>query len=120
MRTYEEKRHFDRTPEPTFGAEDETALLSYALPKAALPEEGEQFLLIETELHPLKYLHFVGEIMHGEYGAGKMKIFDQGTYTVVDANEKRMIIELRGKDVQGRYAIIHQHGDQYLITKVKE
>lgn len=118
MRIYEKKRHFEKTPEPTFESED-TVLLSFALPKAKMPEVREQLLAVETEFHPLKYLHFVGPIPGGEYGAGKVSIFDSGEYTVVDADSKRMIVEMTGEKVKGKFALIHTGHDKYLITKVE-
>jgi bifunctional non-homologous end joining protein LigD len=119
LKEYTEKRRFDETPEPLPKSED-TVLLSYAIPKAKLPEEGEKILMVQVEEHPIEYIHFEGEIPREEYGGGKVKIYDEGKYKVISADPKRMVIELKGEKVKGRYAIVHLKDDQYLLTKVKE
>jgi bifunctional non-homologous end joining protein LigD len=119
LKEYIEKRKFDRTSEP-FPKSEDTVLLSYAIPKAKLPEENEKVLIVQTEEHPIEYIHFEGEIPREEYGGGKVKIYDKGRYKVVDVNPKRMVIELKGEKVKGKYAIVYLKDDQYLLTKVKE
>lgn len=119
LEEYKKKRHFNITPEPIPESED-TALLSYAIPKARMPEENEKLLAINTELHPIEYINFEGIIPPSEYGAGRVKIYDSGDYEILDINDKRMIIYLNGKKIKGKYAIIHQYDDKYLITKLKD
>jgi bifunctional non-homologous end joining protein LigD len=119
LKEYIKKRRFNETPEP-FPKSEDTVLLSYAIPKAKLPEESEKVLIVQTEDHPIEYIHFEGEIPKEEYGGGKVKIYDKGKYKIVDADPRRMVIELRGEKVKGKYAIVHLKDDQYLLTKVKE
>jgi bifunctional non-homologous end joining protein LigD len=116
---YIKRRRFDRTLEPVPESED-TVLVSYAIPKAKLPEEGEKVLMVQVEEHPSEYIHFEGEIPRGEYGGGSVKIYDKGFYKVVDADPKRMVIEFEGEKVKGKYAIVYLRDDQYLLTKVTE
>jgi len=119
LEKYIEKRKFDRTPEPLSKFED-TVLLSYAIPKAKLPEEGEKILIVQTEEHPIEYMHFEGEIPKNEYGGGKVKIYDKGFYKVISADPERLIIEFEGEKVKGKYAIIYLKENQYLLTKVRD
>jgi len=119
LKEYIKKRRFDKTLEPLPKSED-TVLLSYTIPKARLPEEGEKILMVQVEEHPIEYIHFEGEIPREEYGGGKVKIYDKGRYKVVDADPKRMVVELKGEKVKGKYAIVYLKDDQYLLTKVKE
>ncbi|MEM2174488.1 MAG: DNA polymerase ligase N-terminal domain-containing protein, partial [Candidatus Micrarchaeia archaeon] len=116
---YIQKRKFDKTPEPEPDITAETALLSYAIPKSKIPEKGEKLLAIETELHPIEYLIFEGIIPKGEYGGGQIKVYDKGKYRIVDANPKRMIIELEGGKVKGKFAIVHTKDKNYLFTRVQ-
>jgi len=115
---YIKKRRFDVTPEPVPKSED-TILLSYAIPKAVIPQVGEKVLMVQTEHHPPEYMHFEGEIPREEYGGGIVKIYDKGTFRVVDVNEKRMIVEMKGKKVKGKFAIIFLHDDQYLLVRIE-
>jgi len=55
-------------------------LRSWAVPKGLPARVGDKRLAMETEDHPLEYLDFHGTIPAGEYGAGKMDVWDRGTF----------------------------------------
>src|SRR3990167_8199371 len=55
-------------------------LKSWAVPKGMPKHIGEKHLAILTEDHPLGYATFEGIIPEGEYGAGRVKIHDKGTF----------------------------------------
>ena len=52
----------------------------WAVPKNLPDKPSVNHLAVHTEDHPLEYLTFTGAIPKGEYGAGKMIVWDTGTY----------------------------------------
>jgi DNA ligase D-like protein (predicted 3'-phosphoesterase) len=81
-------------------------LKSWAVPKSPPQEEGIRRLAIETEDHPLGYEDFEGIIPKGEYGAGKVKIWDRGDYIPLETTVSKRIIDISGKKMRGRYCLI--------------
>jgi len=80
-------------------------LKSWAIPKEPPTEPGVKRLAVETEDHPLDYANFEGEIPEGEYGAGKVEIWDKGWFKVEKTGEKDIIVEIHGKKLKGTYVL---------------
>ncbi len=91
-------------------------LVSWALPKG-IPEDGSKnHLAVHVEDHPLEYGDFEGIIPPGEYGAGEVTIWDQGTYDTEKWREKEVIVTLHGQPGAGlggaaKIALIHTGGN---------
>ena len=97
-----------------FRLEMEGVLKSWALPKGLPLKEGEKHLAVEVEDHPLSYLDFEGEIPEGEYGAGKVLIWDRGAYQLLEKKEGKLKVFLNGTKAQGVYHLIKT---SYLLGK---
>lgn len=144
LSTYRGMRDADRTPEPVpsgppsvrtdglptfviqehharrlhwdFRLEHEGVLVSWALPKGPPTVPGRNHLAVHTEDHPLEYGSFEGEIPKGEYGGGRVTIWDAGTIEVEKWREgKEVIAILHGRPdgglggIPARFALIATH-----------
>lgn len=155
---YIKKRKFNNTPEPKgeldkdnanrfviqrhqarrlhydLRLEMEGVLKSWAVPKGPSMNPSDKRLAIMTEDHPVKYLSFHGTIPKGNYGAGVMDIWDEGTYKVLESEEGTdpinqlengdLKIEFFGKKIKGTFALVHtkrgEEKNQWLLIKKKD
>src|SRR5207247_3789313 len=78
------QRHDARRLHYDFRLERHGALASWAVPKGVPLEPGQRALAVHVEDHPLDYATFAGEIPKGNYGAGTVEIWDNGTYELVE------------------------------------
>lgn len=90
--------------------ERDGVLVSFAVPKGLPEEPGTVRLAVHTEDHPLDYATFSGEIPKGEYGAGRMTIWDQGEYETVKWTDREVSVVLHGERVDGRYVFFRSRG----------
>lgn len=104
-------------------------LVSFAVPKNLPDTPAVNHLAVHTEDHPLEYLTFEATIPKGEYGAGKMIVWDTGTYETEKFNDNppdgaakggEVIITLHGDRIDGRYALIQTDGKNWLAHRMKE
>lgn len=85
---------------------DTPVLVSWAVPRQLPRQRGEKHLAIRTEDHPYEYGTFEGTIPEGNYGAGEVRIFDHGTYEMVERTEDRITFRLDGERLRGRYHLV--------------
>ena len=81
-------------------------LKSWAIPKTPPKTKSEKRLAIQVENHPLDYANFEGTIPKGNYGAGKVKIWDKGTYELIEKTSKKIEIKIHGKKLKGNYVLV--------------
>ena len=99
--------------------EHDGVLKSWAIPKEPPRKKGIKRLAVAVEDHDLGYEKFEGEIAKGEYGAGKVEIWDSGTYTAEKFDDKHIMIDIKGKKLKGAYVLINLAGQKknWLIFK---
>jgi bifunctional non-homologous end joining protein LigD len=81
--------------------EHDGALPSWAVPRGLPVERGDKRLAVRTEDHPLEYGSFEGTIPEGHYGAGEVRIFDDGWYEPLEWTEEKVSFRLHGRRYPG-------------------
>ena len=112
-------------------------LKSWAVPKGPSLDPSEKKLAMMVEDHPLDYRNFEGFIPEGNYGAGPVIIWDEGTYHVPgiegrEANQAgvrrglergNLKFYLEGGKIRGEFALVKIKNDQansWLLIKKKD
>jgi bifunctional non-homologous end joining protein LigD len=115
--------HFD------FRLEIDGVLVSWAVPKGPSLDPRDKRLAIRTEDHPLDYAEFEGRIPEGEYGAGTVVVWDEGTYEnrtrkrrkpvpIEEAVEHgHLTVELEGHKLRGAFSLNRMGDGQWLLIK---
>lgn len=143
LEKYEKKRRFNRTPEPApktkkagrnrfvvqehhasrlhwdFRLEIDGVLKSWAVPKGPPEEPGIRRLAVEVEDHPVDYITFEGTIPKGEYGAGTVKIWDNGNFKLKRRTNDIYEFWLKGGRLNGKYNLIRFKEKNWLLLKSK-
>jgi len=158
---YQQKRDFKKTSEPEGGKPNagslvfviqkhaasrlhydlrlqmEGVLKSWAVPKGPSTDPSVKRLAMMVEDHPFNYKDFEGLIPEGNYGAGAVRIWDQGTYHPIEEfktkkeQEKHLLKQLKegslkivfqGKKLKGEWAIVltKQAENSWLLIKHKD
>ncbi|HEX8549000.1 MAG TPA: non-homologous end-joining DNA ligase [Cytophagaceae bacterium] len=163
LKEYKAKRKFNETPEPEgvveesagkhkfviqkhdasrlhydFRLELEGVLKSWAVPKGPSLNPDDKRLAMMVEDHPMEYGSFEGIIPEGNYGAGTVMLWDEGTYHAIDtegreANEKELKKGLHagnlkfvmdGKKLKGEFVLVKlknsSKGNEWLLIKHKD
>jgi bifunctional non-homologous end joining protein LigD len=114
---YNEKRDFERTPEPKgavapepgsrfviqrhrarrlhydFRLEAAGVLVSWAVPKGITLDPKARHLAVHVEDHPVDYIDFEGVIPAGEYGGGDVIVWDRGTWALDKGDDPIAAVE---------------------------
>ena len=158
---YKMKRSFNKTPEPTggkasgqalrfviqkhaasrlhydFRLEIDGILKSWAVPKGPSLNPGDKRLAMMVEDHPFDYRTFEGIIPKGNYGAGTVIVWDEGTYEAIEpgnksSQEKSLLKQLKagslkfslnGTKLKGEFALVRLKGKEdnaWLLIKHRD
>jgi bifunctional non-homologous end joining protein LigD len=117
---------------------------SWSIPKGPTLDSSVKRLAVFTSDHPLSYRRFEGVISRGEYGAGTVMVWDEGTYTPGVERDKgiweeitersaaeevmqkglregRLLFRLYGTKLKGSFALIRARGfrgkESWLLIK---
>ncbi|WP_286970078.1 DNA ligase D [Flavobacterium sp. UBA4854] len=107
-----------------FRLEMDGVLKSWAVPKGPSMDPEVKRLAMMVEDHPYSYKDFEGTIPEGNYGAGNVIVWDNGTYTsdektasdekqlLSDLEKGRVSFVLKGKKLKGEFSLVKLHGKQ--------
>jgi bifunctional non-homologous end joining protein LigD len=155
LKTYKSKRNFALTSEPADGGESvagalqfvvqkhwasrlhydlrlelDGAMKSWAVPKGPSYDTADKRMAVQVEDHPIAYNSFEGTIPDKQSGAGKVIIWDKGSWIPLgDARqgyaEGKLKFELRGHKLKGHWTLVRMKGKgdkqpPWLLIKEKD
>jgi len=137
LATYQRKRDFARTPEPSEGGgtpgvarlsfvvqkhhasrlhydfrlELDGTLKSWAVPKGPCLDPAVKRMAVQVEDHPISYAGFEGTIPEGNYGAGRVIVWDRGEWEPVGDPRQGLAkgdlkFNLFGHKLRGRWVLV--------------
>lgn len=112
------QEHHARALHWDFRLEHEGVLVSWALPKGVPTDPKTNHLAVRTEDHPMDYGSFEGDIPAGQYGAGTVKIWDQGHFELEKWFPNEVMVVLHGDRVEGRYVLFPAGGKNWMIHRM--
>ena len=155
LKVYKSKRNFDITSEPAEGGEAgkdaltfviqkhwasrlhydfrlelDGTMKSWAVPKGPSYDTHDKRMAVHVEDHPISYSSFEGTIPEKQYGAGKVIIWDRGTWQPLDDPHKgyeagNLKFEMHGHKMHGKWVLIRMKGrgekqEPWLLIKEKD
>ncbi len=113
------QEHFASHHHYDFRLEMDGVLKSWAVPKEVPHVKKVKRLAVQVDDHNLSYISFEGEIAEGLYGAGRVQIYDAGTYYLLDRKDDRLKVTLLGEKLEGVYELIRlQDPKNWLIFMI--
>ena len=124
------QHHAATTDHYDFRLEIDGVLVSWAVPKGPSTNPKDKRMARRTEDHPMDYEKFEGVIPKGEYGAGRVIVWDRGTYAnetdhdMADALQRgHLSFRLDGEKLHGGYALTRMRkgkDEAWLLVKRKD
>lgn len=155
LHRYRSKRNFALTPEPETGGQStadrlrfvvqkhwasslhydfrlelDGTMKSWAVPKGPSFDPTVKRMAVQVEDHPLSYADFEGTIPARQYGAGKVIVWDAGTWLPLQdprqgLQDGNLKFELQGHKLHGRWVLVRMKGKgekqpAWLLIKEKD
>ena len=98
-----------------FRLELDGTLKSWAVPKGPSLDPADKRMAVHVEDHPIDYGGFEGTIPKGQYGAGTVIVWDNGTWEPVGDpqagyREGKLKFVLHGHKLAGGWTLVRMHG----------
>jgi bifunctional non-homologous end joining protein LigD len=128
--TFVIQKHWASRLHYDFRLELDGTMKSWAVPKGPSYDPKDKRMAVHVEDHPISYSDFEGTIPEKQYGAGKVIIWDKGTWQpIVEPHEGyasgNLKFEMHGHKMQGKWALIRMKGkgekqEPWLLIKEKD
>jgi len=99
-------------------------LKSWAVPKGVSLDPAERRLAVAVPDHSMQYGSFEGRLAEGTYGAGEVRIWDEGEYETEKDPQKqydkgKLVFEFYGARLRGEFTLVkmHNHEKNWLLIK---
>ena len=98
-----------------FRLELDGTLKSWAVPKGPSLDPADKRMAVHVEDHPIDYGGFEGEIPKGQYGAGTVIVWDNGSWEPAGDPEAgyragKLKFKLHGNKLHGGWTLVRMHG----------
>ena len=124
------QKHWASRLHHDFRLEHDGVLLSWAVPKGPSYDPSKMQMAIHVEDHPLDYADFEGTIPPKQYGAGKVIVWDHGSWEPVgDVAEGmakgKLLFRLHGQKLAGLWELVRiakpgDRQDPWMLFKKKD
>tara|TARA_R110001599_G_scaffold159052_2_gene346211 strand:+ start:21831 stop:24458 length:2628 start_codon:yes stop_codon:yes gene_type:complete len=129
-RSFVIQKHWATRLHYDFRLELDGTMKSWAIPKGPSFDSKDKRMAVHVEDHPISYNSFEGQIPAKQYGAGKVIIWDKGSWIPIGDPRKgyrdgNLKFELRGHKLSGKWALIRMKGkgekkEPWLLIKEKD
>ncbi len=114
-----------------FRLELDGTLKSWAVPKGPSLDPADKRMAVRVEDHPIDYGRFEGTIPKGQYGAGEVIVWDNGTWEPLGDPQAgyragKLKFRLSGKKLHGGWTLVRMRGragerqEPWLLIKEKD
>ncbi|MEO7386497.1 MAG: DNA ligase D [Gammaproteobacteria bacterium] len=124
------QKHWASTLHYDLRLELKGTMKSWAVPKGPSFDPADKRMAVHVEDHPLAYNSFEGQIPEKQYGAGKVIIWDKGSWEPTQDAAKgyragKLKFQLHGHKLKGGWTLVRMRGrqekqDPWLLIKERD